>query len=423
MISSGYRKSQKDDLLTENEPATGITTPQNPPAKQRNLLVRRLKPDRSQRIRRAVQLAFLFLNAYISVNFILWVRYFESQGNSLYIERPAGVDGWLPIAGLMNLRYFLLTRQIPAIHPSATVLLCVFLVSSVLVKKSFCSWLCPVGAVSEYLWKLGRKLFRRSFVLPAWLDLPLRSLKYLLLTFFLFVIFTMTAQDLGDFLQSPFSIVADVKMLDFFRTIGTLGIVVLIMLVALSVVIQNFWCRFLCPYGALMGIVSVFSPVKIRRDAQACIDCGKCNKACPSQLPVNRLIQIRSVECTGCMECVAVCPAENALQLSLPPRILLIRQQNTVRVPHPFPRFLRKWVGIRCHCFPAGSTNTLECQPPEIAASRWRRRALKPQLVATVLALVFFLLIGAARATGHWQTGVTRYLYMQLVPDADSYGH
>ncbi len=356
IVFAGYRQSQKDDLLTENASTAGIATPQNPPPKQRNLLVRRLKPDRSQQIRRAVQIAFLLLNAYIGVRFVLWVRSFESQGNSLYIERPAGVDGWLPIAGLMNLRYFFLTRHIPAIHPSAMVLLCVFLLSSLLIKKSFCSWLCPVGTVSEYLWKLGRKLFRRSFALPAWLDLPLRSLKYLLLAFFFFVIFTMSAQDLGDFLQSPFSIVADVKMLNFFRTIGTLGIVVLATLVALSVVIQNFWCRFLCPYGALMGIVSAFSPVKIRRDAQACIDCGKCNKACPSQLPVDRLVQIRSVECTGCMECVAVCPAENALQLSLPPRRL----------------------------------RTPESQPPEAIASRWRHRALKPQIVAAVLALVFF---------------------------------
>lgn len=375
--------------MTEIASTTGIATPHNPPAKQRNLLVRRLLPDRSQQIRRAVQIAFLLLNAYIGVNFILWIRYFESQGSSLYIERPAGVDGWLPIAGLMNLRYFLLTRQIPAIHPSAMVLLCVFLLSSLLIKKSFCSWLCPVGTVSEYLWKLGRKLFRRSFALPAWLDLPLRSLKYILLAFFLFVIFTMSAQDLGDFLQSPFSIVADVKMLDFFRYIGTLGIAVLATLAALSVVIENFWCRFLCPYGALMGIVSAFSPVKIRRDAQACIDCGKCNKACPSLLPVDRLIQIRSVECTGCMECVAVCPAENALQLSLPPRRL----------------------------------HAPESQSPEATASRWRHRSLKPQIVAAVLALVFLLFVGAVRTTGHWQTNVTRDIYMQLVPGAESYVH
>jgi polyferredoxin len=156
---------------------------------------------------------------------------------------------------------------------------------------------------------------------------------------------------------------------------------VILVLVALSVVVENFWCRFLCPYGALMGIASAVSPAKIRRDAEACIDCGKCNKACPSHLPVDRLVQVRSVECTGCMECVAVCPAENALQMALMPR------------------------------------------RAETATARWKQRALKPRVVAAVLAVVFFGLIGAARLTGHWQTNISREMYMQLVPNAENFSH
>jgi len=376
-------------MLTLSAPPGEATVTHKAPAMQKKLLARRSSPDRSQEVRRSVQFAFLLLNAYIGVQFVLWVRYFESQGSSPYFERPAGVDGWLPIAGLMNLRYSLVTHHIPAIHPSAMVLVCVFVLCSLLVKKSFCSWLCPVGTVSEYLWKLGRKLFRRSLSVPLWLDLALRSIKYLLLGFFLFIIFTMTAQELGNFLSSPFAILADVKMLNFFRDIGTLGIAVLAALVVFSVLIQNFWCRFLCPYGALMGIVSILSPVKVRRDAQACIDCGKCNKACPSHLPVDRLVQIRSVECTGCMECIAVCPAESALQLSL--------------APH--------------------RSRTSDGPRAEVVASQWRHRALKPQVVAAVLALVFFGLIGAARVSGHWQTNIPREIYMQLVPNTDNYDH
>jgi polyferredoxin len=369
-------------MSTSGSQQTNAESAAYAPARQKKALVRRARPDRSQQIRRAVQFTVLLLNAVIGVQFVLWVRSFEIAGGSSSIERPAGVDGWLPIAGLMNLRYFLATRQIPAIHPSAMVLLCVFLLASLLVKKSFCSWLCPVGTVSEYLWKLGRRVYKRKFVVPMWLDLPLRSLKYLLLGFFVFIVFTMSQQQLGEFLMSPFGIVADVKMLNFFRYIGTIGIAVLMVLTLLSILIQNFWCRFLCPYGALMGLVSLLSPVKIRRDQEACIDCGKCNKACPSHLSVDSLVQIRSVECTGCMECVTVCPAENALQFALPPRRRL-----------------------------------------ESAASRWRHRALKPQTIAAVLALVFLGLVGAARLTGHWQTNVSREVYMQLVPNAENFDH
>jgi ferredoxin len=100
--------------------------------------------------------------------------------------------------------------------------------------------------------------------------------------------------------------------------------------------------------------------------SMACIDCGKCNKACPSHLPVDKLVQIRSVECTGCMECVAVCPAENALQMALP----------------PWPQ------------------SVVDRALPQAAQLRWQRRALKPQMVAAVLAVVFFGLIGAARIPG-----------------------
>jgi hypothetical protein len=82
------------------------------------------------------------------------------------------------------------------------------------------------------------------------------------------------------------------------------------------------------------------------------------------------------------MECVAVCPAENALQMALLPR-------------------------------KAATT----------AVARWRGRALKPQMVAVVLAVVFFGLIGVARASGHWQTNISREIYLQLVPNAENIDH
>ena len=93
--------------------------------------------------------------------------------------------------------------------------------------------------------------------MPRWLDIPLRSLKYVLMPFFLFIVVSMTAEALNEFMLAPFSIIADVKMLNFFRSISITGMAVIALLVVLSVFIQNFWCRFLCPYGALMGLVDV----------------------------------------------------------------------------------------------------------------------------------------------------------------------
>lgn len=347
--------------------------------REKKKLVRRLAPDRSQKMRRIVQGAFVLLNVWIGLQFYLWVRWYEIAGPGTPVSRPAGVEGWLPIAGLMNLKYWLVTGHVPAIHPAAMFLLLGFLLMSLLLKKAFCAWLCPVGTLSEYLWKFGRKVFGRNLRPPRWLDIVLRGLKYVLLGFFVFVIASMSAEGLADFMGSPYGVVADVKMLNFFRTMTTTGIVVLVLLGALSVLIQNFWCRYLCPYGALMGLASLLSPLKIRRNAAACIDCGKCTQACPSALPIDHLVRIRSVECTACMTCIASCPAEGALEFSLP--------------------------------------------PARSAAPSGPRGVLPPLGMVALLAAIFFGTVLFARVTNHWQTNVPRAVYQELIPHANSATH
>jgi len=349
--------------------------------KHENRLVRRFYLDRSQRLRHIVQWAFVALNVWIGCQFFFWARYFERGGNRFYISRPAGAEGWLPIAGLMNAKYLFMTGRVPSVHPAAMYLFLGFLLMSILLKKAFCSWLCPVGTLSENLWKLGRRLFRGNLQLPKWLDLPLRSLKYVLLALFVAVIGYMSADALDGFMRTPYGLVVDVKMMNFFLDMSATAAVVIGALALMSMLVQNFWCRYLCPYGALLGIASLLSPAKIRRDKEACIDCGKCARACPANLPVDQLVQIRSVECSACMACVASCPAQDALQFALSPR----------KAASP--------------------------------AARWYRRTISPAAVAAMLAYIFFGVVLWARVTNHWQTNIPRSVYMQLVPHANELSH
>jgi ferredoxin len=278
------------------------------PAKKK--LHRRRAPDRSQSLRRAFQVLFLAINVWLGVEFVLFVRFFESGGKTVFAQRPPGVEGWLPIASLMNLKVWLLTGEIARLHPAGMFLLMAFAAMSWVFRKSFCSWLCPVGTISEWLWNFGRRTFGRNFALPRWVDIPLRGLKYLLFGLFLYAVVSMPVDAIEAFLDGPYGIVADVKMLNFFRYIGIAGAAVLAFLVIASVFIRNFWCRYLCPYGGLFGVLSLLSPARIRRNPEACIDCARCAKACPSRLPVDKLVSIYSAECTACLQCVAVCPAE-----------------------------------------------------------------------------------------------------------------
>jgi polyferredoxin len=341
-----------------------------PTARPRKKLLKRATPDRSQTLRRAFQLAFLALNVWVGVEFYLFVRYYESGGQSVWAGRPPGVEGWLPIASLMNLKVLLATGQVPRLHPAGMFLLIAFLAMSWIFRKSFCGWLCPVGTVSEYLWRLGQQTFGRTFRLPRRLDIGLRSLKYILLGLFLYAVGSMSEPAIRAFLEGPYGIVDDVKMLNFFRLLGLTGGIVVALLVLASVLVQNFWCRYLCPYGALMGLASLASPLRIRRETSLCIDCGKCAKACPAALPVDRLIAIQSAECTGCLLCVAECPAAGALLMSAPRR---------KRVP--------AWA------FAAG------------------------------VAFLFLGICGYAQWSGHWRTDLPSRMYFELIPHANEFTH
>jgi polyferredoxin len=333
--------------------------------------IRRVIPDDSQSWRRAVQGLFLTLNLWIGLEFALFVLGHEGRWVPWLPQRPAGVEGWLPIAGLLNTKYFLLTGEMPAVHPAAMVLIVTFLLLSFLLRKAFCGWLCPIGVISERLWKLGRETFRRSFFPQRWIDIPLRGLKYLLLSFFLYAVVVMGASEIGQFMMSPYGLVADIKMFNFFRFLTPLAAGVTGVLFLLSFFVPNAWCRYLCPYGALMGLVSMASPARIRREPAACIDCAKCAKACPSALPVDRLVQIRSAECLGCMECVAACPAEGALAMQLGPG----------------------------------------------------GRKVAPRTIAVAIAGIFFAAYLGARVSGNWQGQVPERWYKVLVPQASEVMH
>ena len=350
--------------------------------KQKKKLTRRTDREYSQITRRSFQAAFLLLNVWIGGLFYFWVRQFEPGGAATSWQRPAGVEGWLPIAGLMNLRYFVLSHRTPEIHPAAMFLLIAFLAMAFLFRKAFCSWLCPVGTISEYLWRAGLKIFRRNLHLPRGVDFVLRGLKYLLLGFFVWAVASMAADEVSAFMSSPYGIIADVRMLNFFRNLGQTAAIVLGVLVVASIFIQNFWCRYLCPYGALLGIVSLASPARIRRNVETCIDCDKCAKACPSALPVDKLITIKSAECTGCLECVAVCPAQDTLNLALP-QIAGQRGRGGVRQARRIP----VWA------------------------------------MAAGIAALFFGIVGFAKTSGHWESAVPRAVYQQLIPHADEVTH
>ena len=87
-------------------------------------------------------------------------------------------------------------------------------------------------------------------------------------------------------------------------------------LVAMNLVIPRFFCRVLCPLGALLGIFSRFAWWRIERDPEKCRDCGRCLEHCEAACDPHA--RLRKAECFVCFNCIEDCP-EGALHFTLFP--------------------------------------------------------------------------------------------------------
>lgn len=269
-----------------------------------------------QPLRIAVQFCFLGFMVWLGLRFYQFVHYVRSGGTTSFIPRPDGIEGFLPISGLLGTASWLKGGGINTIHPAAVIVFVTVLIGALLLRRSFCSWICPVATVSEVCWKSGYTLFRRNRKPTRWLDIALRSLKYLLLAFFLYsIVIAMPPEAMRAFIISGYHKIADVRLLDFFLHISPFALGVILVLLLSSFFLRNPLCRYLCPYGALLGLVALLSPCRVSRDPDRCISCGICSQVCPTYIDVMHRQSVGSPECIGCWRCISHCRFNEALSM------------------------------------------------------------------------------------------------------------
>jgi len=194
------------------------------------------------------------------------------------------------------------------------------LLLGVLWGRLACGFLCPFGLLQDLLSKLPmqkRKLFP-----------PLRYVKYLLLVVFvlllpvvLLMVNGVGAPAFCEYICPAGTLEAAVPLLlthaEYRQAVGGLFVLKSVILVAVLVgclFISRFFCKMLCPLGAIYGLLNRVSICRLHLDEKSCVSCGACRKVCP--MDIDPVAQLHSPECILCGQCVEACP-QKALHLGI----------------------------------------------------------------------------------------------------------
>lgn len=228
-------------------------------------------------------------------------------------ESPS-IHALCPFGGLESLYQIFTTGSfISKIFAGTLVLFGVTVLLAILFRRSFCGLLCPFGAIQEFFAKIGQKIFKKRLIMPAKIDRPLRYLKYLVLLITVFYAWKTAGLWMSPY--DPWSAYAHLpEGLGSVWGESAVGLILLVITLIGSLLYDRFFCKYLCPMGALYGILGKVSPFKVVRNEDTCINCGKCNRSCPMNIDIQNAKEVKSAECINCQLCVLECPKPGALE-------------------------------------------------------------------------------------------------------------
>jgi ferredoxin len=239
---------------------------------------------------------------------------------------PTCLHGICPLGGVVTIGRLLENGLfIPRTGIFSLFALAAGTLTTLLFGAFFCGWLCPLGAVQEWVRKLGKRIgiFPKSTGIPyrgasagrtvLRADRILGHARYLLLGAILYMTYRS--------FNLVFASIDPYYALFHFWTGSAMpaALTLLALILAVSLFVYRPWCRWFCPFGAVQGLLQKIAPWKIRRDENLCIHCGACAKVCPAHIAVDIQTAVRDGRCNRCLSCTAVCPVEGALTLKTKP--------------------------------------------------------------------------------------------------------
>lgn len=235
--------------------------------------------------RRLTQLAFLVLTL---------VGVFVVRGNA---------EAWCPFGGVEALyTYATEGNLVCSLGVSNFYILAAVLVATLLLRRTFCGYVCPLGTIYEWTRRGAARIGLPVLRVPSRADRLLSLFKYVVLIIIVFV--TWRAGELYFRGYDPCYALLSRHGEDITVWAYIIGGAT----VVLALVFTVPFCRWLCPLAAVLNPFSRVALARVRRADEACSGCGVCASVCPMQIPVDRVQQVTAARCLSCLDCVEACP-------------------------------------------------------------------------------------------------------------------
>jgi len=262
-------------------------------------------------LRKVIQVFFFTLVAVITINHTL-----TETGEGLAWLSNASIHAICPFGGVVSIyQYFVLGTFVKKIHESSFILMWISFILAAGFGAVLCGWICPLGSIQEWFAGLGRKMFKNKFnnFIPYNIDRFLRFIRYFVLIWVVYVTAMTGKLAFADI--DPYSALFHL----WSDELALSGLVVLGITLAASLLVERPWCKYACPYGALLGISNLFRLFKIKRNESTCINCNKCSQVCPMNIKVAEGDFVRDHQCICCMRCSSeeACPVQDTVELRL----------------------------------------------------------------------------------------------------------
>lgn len=186
---------------------------------------------------------------------------------------------------------------------------------TVVLGRFFCGWMCAFGSFSDFIYLISQRIFKKKLKISEQADAWMKSIKYIVLAVLVVAVWSLNSTVFST--VSPwdaFGMLSAVgKTPDFPYVISnlTVGFIILVIIVFASAFIERFFCRYLCPMGAIFAITSRFRIAKIKKPSAQCGKCRMCTNSCSMGIPLYKMDVVNSGECINCMKCISACPRGN----------------------------------------------------------------------------------------------------------------